>query len=316
MKFHLKIMLMLLLVFPMATLAGVLEFSPNTRDFNDAVSSLRGNLSDVKITVQQLTDEYTVKQMAQAIQEQKPEIVVLFDNKSIRLYQSYIKEFRPQNPPAVVALMALQLEQAIVGIPNVMGISYEIPAVTTASRLRNVWGTPIRKVGVVYRASMEPFYQENKRFCKVENIDLVGQKVPDESSDLTRDLKTGLQNLIWTDRVDAIWIINDNKLLSAKLIKEIWIPFMKENAKPGIVGVEMLTQTKLGLAVTAILPDNVGLGAQAANLVYEIIDNGNKVDKLRIDLPLAVIQVLNTTLSRKIGTLRKDAEKSVDRVVE
>ena len=38
------------------------------------------------------------------------------------------------------------------------------------------------------------------------------------------------------DKIDAVWIINDNKLLTPKLIMEVWIPFIKENQKVAIVG--------------------------------------------------------------------------------
>jgi len=316
MTFNLNRWIAALLLLPYAVFSGVLAFSPVGRDFNEAVSSLRTNLSDYTVTVENVNDDYSTKDMAKSIKDQNPEVVVLFDNKSIRLYHAFLDEYKPSNPPPVVALMALQIESSLVGIPNVIGISYEIPAVTTASRLRSLWSSPIRKVGVVYRASMEKFFLENQKFCKVEQIALVGQKISDETDDLNHDVRISLQNLVWNDQVDALWILNDNKLLSAKLIRDVWIPFMKSNAKPGIVGFELLAQTKIGVGVIAVLPDNVGLGAQAANLVYEIMDNGKKVETKRIDLPLAVIQVLNTTLAHRLGALRPDAEKLVDRVVE
>jgi hypothetical protein len=293
----------------------VLILTPPTKGFLEAIEAMNVNLTDMDLKRFDIDENTNSQSLHQLIARFNPNLIVLMDNKSIRAYKQYLTDFPNRKSIPVVALMALQIESALSGLPQVIGISYEIPAVTTVNRLRGVLQSPIRKVGVLYRSGMTPFFKDHQKWCKVENIELIGYEIGDDSNP-GYEMKKGLHHLVHEEGIQALWVLNDNLLLTPKLIKDIWLPFMKNNPMPGIVGVEPLVQSKLHFGTFAALPDPAGLGAQAANLIYEIQEDEWLIAKKRIEKPLSVIQILNLSMARKVGKLKPNATKLVDKVVE
>ena len=312
----------LLGVFLVAQLAWsadiVVALHPAGDDFNQALQGVRANLGDevgVQSVVMKKGDEWG--QVKGAVLKLNPQLFVLMDNQAIKIYKQYRDETQKagKEPLSAVALMALQLDKVTEGM-NMAGISYEIPVVTSVVNLRAVSSKPIRSVGVIYRKGWEGFVQMNASFCQTEKVSLVGYAVPDDGNDYASDLQKGLKNLIGEKKVDAIWVLNDNKLLNNQTIVKAWIPGLSSSSVPVIVGVETLIQTKFNLGTFAVLPDHAGLGGQVANMIFEIKDNDWKVGDRQIDQPLSVIKMLNSTLARKKGFLREDGLSTVDREVK
>lgn len=293
----------------------ILMLAPMSKTIMLAEQSLTSNLTDMDTRYLEVSDNTTSKDIEVAVNKFKPNAIVLFDNKSIRAYKQYLARYREAESLPVIGLMALQVETALEGIPKHMGISYDIPAVTTISRLRSLIQNPVKKVGVVYRESMQSFYGDHKRLCEIEHIQLIGYKIRDEEN-LIGELKRGLDLLVRESEVDAIWIVNDNVLFTPKLFQEVWSPFMRNNRIPSIVGVETLVQPKLQFGTLAVLPDPIGLGAQAANLIYEMEENQWRIEKNRVDKPLSVIQIWNSSMGEKVAQPRPDIEKLVDKVLQ
>lgn len=296
----------------------VVALHPAGDDFNQALQGVRANLGDevgVQSIVMKKGDEWS--EVKGAVLKLNPQLFVLMDNQAIKIYKQYRDEAKKAGkvPLSAVALMALQLDKVTEGM-DMAGISYEIPVVTSVVNLRAVSSKPIRSVGVIYRKGWEGFVQMNASFCQTEKVGLVGYSVPDDESDYAGDLQKGLKNLIGEKKVDAIWVLNDNKLLNNQTIVKAWIPGLSSSSVPVIVGVETLIQTKFNLGTFAVLPDHAGLGGQVANMIFEIKDNNWKVENRQIDQPLSVIKMLNSTLARKKGFLREDGLSTVDREVK
>lgn len=309
------LLLFALLVIPAAGEGRILLLAPASKGFSQAISALKANLNDFDTKYLEISEHTKSQDIQSAISQYVPNAIVLFDNKSVRAYRQYLIENPTVQALPVIALMALQVEDALENFSQYIGISYEIPAVTTISRLRSLIKDPIRKVGVVYRASMEAFYLDHQKLCQIEHIELIGFKVSNEGSP-GNELRRGLDRLVRENQVDAIWILNDNLLLTPRLFQEVWSPFMRAHRIPGIVGVETLVQPKLQFALYAALPDPAGLGAQAANLVYEIADNNWKVIESRVEKPLSIIQIWNSIMAEKVSTPRPEVHRLVDKVLE
>jgi len=293
----------------------ILVIAPDHRDFSEAYDAIKANANDLTFQRIVWTDTLSVQTGVQILSGFHPDLIVLLDNKSIRLYKQMIAIAKPVKNIPVVALMALQIESVLSGMPSAVGISYEVPAVTTMSRLRILLNDSIQRVGVVYRGEMESFFTENRRLCKIEHIELIGSRV-DESPIPVETLQRSLNVLSESGHLDALWILNDNSLLTPQLIRDGWIPFMKNHPLPGVVGVETLLQTRLNLGTLAVVPDPTGLGAQAANLIYEAMDHGWAWDHSRIEKPLSVLEIMNLTMAHRVARPRENVARLVDRVVE
>lgn len=310
--------LLLFLVFLFIPVAGqgrILLLAPSSKGFTQAMNALKANLSDMDTRYHDISEHANSVDIHDIMVQYHPNLIVLFDNKAIRAYRQYIVDYKVKETIPVVALMALQIEHALEFFPQHIGISYEIPAVTTISRLRTLLKNPIRKVGVVYRASMEDFFRDHRKLCEVEQIELIGYQITNEAHP-GNELRKGLNHLARNSDIDALWILNDNLLLTPRLFQEVWSPFMRNHRIPGIVGIETLVQPKLQFATYAVLPDPEGLGAQAANLIYEIEENQWKIPRSRIEKPLSVIQVLNSSMAQKVAKPRPEANQLVDKVLK
>lgn len=244
----------------------------------------------------------------------KPKAIFAMDNRAIGLAREARTKLSDTATP-LVALMGVRVDAAIAGIPNAASVTYEIPAVTLVVNLRAISTGKIAKVGVIYRASMEDFFQKNAQFCKGENVELVGYKVADDA-DPKSALKDGLTALTDRKDMDALAVFNDNFFLNAKLLKEVWLPALSGWKRPVLVGVESLVKPELKFGTFAILPDHYALGSQAAGLMQEIEDAGWKVDGIRNDQPLSVIKVLNMRGMKSCCGVQEGKTNEIDKILE
>lgn len=293
----------------------ILVLHPTGPSFDDAkkgiVETLGAGYSFQDFVV---AKETSADELAKAWKDAAPKVVVAMDNRAVSLFREVRTALHDSTTPGV-ALMGVRIDATIRGVPNVMGINYEIPAVTTIVNLRSLLSNPIRKIGVVHRASMEDMIQKNAEFCKQENVEIVSVKVPDDA-DPKSSLQAGLKQLTSRSDIDVLLVINDNFFLNAKLIKEVWLPSLSGWKHPVVVGVESLVKPELKFGTFAVLPDNYALGAQAAGIVQEIEDAGWKVDEPRADQPLSVIKTLNLRGMKSCCGVQQEKLGEVDKVLE
>jgi len=74
-------------------------------------------------------------------------------------------------------------------------------------------------------------------------------------------------------------------------------------------------QTKFELGSFAVIPDHRGLGAQAANMIYDLADNQWNLSETIVHQPLSVIKIVNSSLARKKGFLNESGMKYMDKEV-
>ena len=277
---------------------------------------MRGMIEDlegeVKLTQLIVKNSTSVKDIKELF-KQSPDLVILMGNKAVNLYGKFQAENANMKFPPTIAMAALFIDKFVKKLKNTTAIRYEIPAVTSAVVMRTILGTPVKRLGVIYREWMEDIIVENGRFCKAEGIELVGIKLPNKSSRPDIDVKNALKKL--SGKVDALWILNDNSLLTAKSIGKAWIPARAKSKMPAIVGIKLF-MTKFPLGSFAIVPDDYGLGAQAAGMIFEIMENDWQLDDAGIQQPVSVKKFISTAILDKQGIRYQSAKLSqVDEVI-
>lgn len=294
----------------------ILVLHPAGEKFQETVKGISEGLgADFRVSDVEVAKDAKVATVSEAVKSKAPKAVVLMDNNTIRLWKEYQQQSGDTAIPSV-SLMGIMVEKAVSGLANATGISYEVPAVTVFVNLRSLLKQPVKSVGVVHRASMDDFIAKQKEFCGPENIEIKGFKV-DDKDDAADGLRKGLDELLGSQKVDALWVLNDNFFLNAKLLKEVWLPVAARHRKPIVVGVESLIQSNLNFGVFAALPDHYALGSQAANVLLELGDNGWVASGRAVDQPLSVLKYLNMKISKKTS-LPVDEEKlkEIDRQVD
>lgn len=286
------------------------------KNFEQVVLGLSEELSEDFFLHELIVDKSTKKQQIfPKIKKVSPKIVVLMDNIPINLYKGYQKDL-PQGGSITpsVSVMASFMDIAIKGLKNATGIFYEVPLVTSVVNLRAVLPShSFDTVGVIHREFMVPVINLNQKYCAKEDIELTAYSIPNNKN-IGSELKTALNQL--EKKIDALWIPNDNQLINAELFNSVWTPFAKEFQKPIITGVESLIVPKFKFGTFAVIPDPLQLGTQAAELVFDAIDNDWVVETGKVEPPRSVYKIINLEQAERL--FKVDQEKlqnMVDKVL-
>jgi hypothetical protein len=297
---------------------SLLVFRPEGRDFDEVIRGMVREIGeDFTIGQRILAPGAGIQAIGEPIRQTAPRLVILMDNRIINLYKNYQASL-PDSLPTVpsISLMAASLDHEIVGLKMATGIAYEIPILTSAVNLRNILKRPIPKIGIVHRDFLNGFVAGNKEYCQREGIALTTVVLKNQEGDFGRAIRRALRTLLEDEKADAIWIPNDNALMTPVLLREVWIPMLNRFRKPVIVGVEALAQPGLGFGTFAVLPDHRELGRQLAEMVLELSASGFAAPGGKVRQPLSIIKVVNLPQAHKIAGVGRENLANVDRILE
>ncbi len=292
----------------------VLVCMPDTPQTREVWRSLSDELGQefqvVAARVERRSDRELVRE---AIARHSPSALVLMNNPTVAAYKAYLATTPNAKPLATVVVMTSFIEQKALLSLGAAGISYEVPLITAVTNLRRILQSPVDRVGVVYRKPLVGFVRRQQGLASREKVRVVEAQVsatPNES-----ELRKALRDV--KQRADAIWVLNDDRLLTPRLITAGWVPGLNERPwRPAIVGAASLVSEAQSLGMLAVLPDHTALGVQVADMVYDIADNDWVVPrKEATELPLSTTTTVDLNLATERFELRSDALAQVDRVI-
>jgi len=294
----------------------VLVFLPQTRETKQLWDSFQSELIDqFDIVPHIVSPTTTAADMSQAIAEIRPVSIVLVNNPTVRLYQAHLhaQGSGPHTPPVVV-LMSSFLDEFYDQIPNATGIAYEVPLITSVVNLRTFLDRDIRKVGVLARPALARYVLKQQKLAAMENVSVIDVELSNEPSD--DEIEDALYTLCDKLKIDALWVLNDNHLLKPDNIVSGWLPGLDECVIPVIVGVGALVSPDVHFGSFAMLPDHGALGAQAAELIYELSDEEWVIDDRGVDLPLSIETSVDILQARKHFHFKEEMLSHIDHVIE
>jgi putative ABC transport system substrate-binding protein len=261
------------------------------------VQQLQNELGDeFNVVVTTLVEKRSsVDDIEKAVVGCRAKVVVLLNNSTARLYRKWSDKVAL--PPVSVILMASFVDQLQREIRNSVGIAYEAPAVTSFAGLRAL-GVAVGRVGVVYRKSFRAYVEAQRKLSAVEEFPFVTQELGNEPT--VRELKAALVRLKRAG-VDAVWLPNDNALLSREMVAEAWIPYLERLELPLVVGVPSLIRDDTSFGTFATIPDPEAMAIQAADLIFEIKDNSWSIAGYGVSLPLSVKSYVAPRLALRYG---------------
>ena len=294
-----------------------LVFRPQGEVFDQLMSGLNDDIGEDVLFTELFVDKaYSSSAMQKALEEHKPNVIVVVGNQAVNVYKKFQAENEGKAFPPSIAVGALFVDRVLTNVKNTTGVRYEVPAVTSAVNLRQLLKTSVKKVGVVHREWMSAYIADNRRFLQQEGIELLSVTLPNTPKDLAKDVARGIKQLTAQD-VDAIWVISDNALLKREALLKSWIPQLTKTKLPVIVGVETLLQTKFSLGNFGVLPDHYGLGLQVASIVGDLLDDDWDLGGREIEQPVSVKKIVNLRLWEKQGIKFDDsALAQLDRVIK
>lgn len=296
-----------------AGLPAVLVLLPSSASAKATLDGLRSELADEVTLIPRYVDARTeVADVEAAVTLVKPVAVVLMNNPTVRLYRTW-QRARPGRAPPAVAVLSSFLRETGRGVEKLTGVIYEVPLITSLINLRTLLTQPVKRVGVLFRPSFRGYVEEQRAFLAAEGFELVPLEVSGED---LRELRDGLERLRLEERVDALWVLNDNVLLAREALISGWLPGLRNNRTPVVVNVGSLLSRSVEFGSFAVLPDHRALGVQAANLVAQLAGGGWPQDGLELEYPISVETVLDVRFARKHLALDEERLATVDRLVE
>ncbi|NLD91578.1 MAG: hypothetical protein GX639_02805 [Fibrobacter sp.] len=230
-----------------------------------------------------------------------PKVIVILGNQLLRLYTKFSHQHKPDvSGIPVISIYALDTERAIGHLNNAQGISSQTPMVTAITKFRYLVTSKVATVGVIYRDACEELVLQNTKLCQREGIAIRSIKIGDEAKKHKKEISNALKHLIKKEQVDALWVPNDNVILSSELLGSVWIPLLNRANIPVIVGVEVLVKPELNFGTFAVIPDPKGTGMQAADLIFDLKYNNWELPEIRMYPTLSVYSVLNYKKAAKI----------------
>ncbi len=209
-----------------------------------------------------------------AVEQHQPHCLVLIGRSALHEYLDLQRSYPDGSFPPAIALLTPFLERELEGSTNLTGINHAIPVVIGVSALRSLLTSPTDRIGVVHRQEFESIVQHQARLAAVERVQLVPAPVSSAASSV--EIRAALEHL-QTQKVDALWVLNDHQLVSPKTVEQAWEPVLQTRPLPTIVGEATWVRPESHFGTLAVIPALEPLGLQAAELVMAMADNNWRV---------------------------------------
>ncbi|MEA2697373.1 MAG: hypothetical protein QOI66_1644 [Myxococcales bacterium] len=298
----------------------VLVAMPDSPSFHAVRRTLVNELKkDFDVQTQLVDTQTTADSFRAALEHSGAAAVVVMDNRTIKLYRGYqaTRAASAATGPGIPAVVAMSsfLEEIHPQVPNSTGVTYEVPGVSAFVRLRDIVKTPVRRVGVIHRPVFRDFIERQRALAAKEQIELVAVAVSADPD--RREVQAALRKLKTGPPIDALWVLNDNRLLQgAEFLETAWRTGAAALDAPVIVGVAALVSEEAHFGTFAVVPDLDALGVQTANLVFELAERQWSAEGIPVELPVSTVTVANIREIRLRFGLREGALQRIDRVVE
>jgi hypothetical protein len=293
----------------------ILVAMPETVQTREVWTGLRDELAhDYELVAVRIEGPGSAADLAAAMGRYRPSGVVLMNNPTVAAYRAYQQQAGQERFPPAVVVMTSFFDGHLPQLVTATGISYEIPLITVVTNLRKVISSPVERVGVIVRPSLRGFVQRQAALAAREQVQVIEQPV--SASPNSSEIKWALRRL--KHHIDALWILNDDRLLTPRLIVDGWLPGLNERPYYAtIVGAAALVSPGQSFGTFAVLPDHTALGVQAAGMVFDLADNNWQLPAgAPVQLPVSTTTTIDLGQVRERFTLRADGLQHVDRIVE
>jgi hypothetical protein len=294
---------------------SILVCMPETRQTSEVWRGLSDELGrEFALVALRAEGAETSSTIARGIERYRPSALVLMNNPTVDGYRRLQAHARHEAFPPSVIVMSSFLEGRPAGLRGATGISYEVPLITVVTNLRKLIATPIDRIGVVHRPPLQGFVKRQAALAYREQTVVVREEVSQAPN--PSEIKRALRRL--KQRCDAIWVLNDDRLLSPRLLADGWLHGLNEPPfVPTIVGAASLVSPRRSFGTFAVLPDHTALGTQAANLLLDIAENDWALPNAgATELPLSTTTTVDLTQAKERFVLRPSALAQVDKVLE
>ncbi|MCM8540173.1 MAG: hypothetical protein NE328_07840 [Lentisphaeraceae bacterium] len=299
MKNTLHISLFVLLIATLNVSAEkLLIFRQGSANFEELVKSVKGEIGeDLDIVDHILSEKATYKEFVEKTRAEKPDLLLLLDNKAVNFAKKFNKEKDEyaQNLKGVAA-MGLNLRKELKGNKNICAVEYEVPAYTIITGFKYIVKKDIKNVLVFYRKSeQQDVIDSAAELLSKEGITLNAMNTEDYGTE-DKDVKFFLQRNVMREMYhkgnDLVWVLSDSVMLDNDNFAEVWVNAARKNKMPFIAGIKSFAAPDMQFCTYAASPNHKDLGSQVTEMIFAIID-GSTPEEIGVEYILSVEKSAN-----------------------
>lgn len=286
---------------------------PKGEKFEKVYSGIKEEM-DGEYILSVVHSEDDIAANVKAIEESNPGAMIIMDNSSVKTLKAYQSKNGSKVP--VFATMMLQVENSVKELKNTSGIKFEIPAFTVFSNLKYISKGAFKTVTVFYRKNFAELIKSSQKMLARENISLNAKCIDCEKDIKPKKVYKRLKNLLDEaedeDKLEVVWVLADNVILTPKLMKKFWIKKVVKKKVPVVVPLDGWVNPKMKFGMLAFNPDYPRLGGQISQMVREVFENESSTEEIGFEELISVYGVLNSKMAKKIKWQLED--ENLDRL--
>jgi hypothetical protein len=300
MRFLLALLVLLLLHLPSLATAAVVTVAvirPEGPDFAAAEQGLTGELPSDCQVVRLIGPLPTAEALEAWLAAHPAQVLVAMDNPHIALVSDVTRGRLP-----LVALMGLNLKQALAGRAAACGIAYETPIWSLVTGFAARTGTMPSRVLAPHRGSVHGAeIADAVRQLARQGITVVPLDIEAEANGPAAQAAWLARNLLRAaENVDVVVVPADNVLVDARSLPT-WLSAARRSNRPFLSPVARFVDEEHGFCAYTAEVDHERLGAQAAELVLQLVGGEITPAKLGVEYLVGVGERLDLKVMRRLG---------------
>ena len=278
--------------------ADVLVIRPDADEFQKLSAMIGRNLnSEYALDTSMITKTMSYEDFEQALAKSGAKVVVSMDNQAIRHLKHYFEK-NPASKIRGIATMGVNLKDLIPKNKYIAGVAYEVAGYLAIKGFNSATQSKARTIMGFYRSSISRIFAEEARTqLSREKITLTLVDLEGKSDDDTSD---AIKQEIKKSGVDAVWLINDNKIINSRTISTLWLDAARKQKVPVICGIQKLAK-ELGICVYSETPTLQGTAEKITGIIFGYIADGNDADFYGVEYIQETEKTTNKYLLETLG---------------
>lgn len=271
----------------------LLIFRQGSANFEEVVKAVKQEIGEeLEIVDHVLTDKAKYKEFHDKTRAEKPDLLLLLDNKAVKFAKRFNseKDDYAKNLKSVAA-MGLNLRKELEGSKNICAIEYEVPAYTLITGFRYMVKKDIKNVLVFYRKSEQQSIIDNATaLLKKEGINLQAmnaEEYGESDEQVNFFLQRNMMREMYHKGTDLVWVISDSVMLNNNNFAEVWVNAARKNKIPFIAGIKSFASPDMQFCAYAASPNHKDLGSQVTEMIFALLD-GATPEEIGVEYILSV----------------------------
>ncbi|NRA40040.1 MAG: hypothetical protein HRU15_17990 [Planctomycetes bacterium] len=240
--------------------------------------------------------------IAARIDAVNPQIIIALDNKILNHVEQYQKNKQELSAP-VIGAMALDVSGRYAHMKNFCAIRFEVPGYVVVKGYMEMAEIELNEVLVIYRSSVSAQrIEQARRQLARENIHLRAidiDTIAKSERRLKQYLQRDLPRLVKDEKVDAVWVMEDNGLINRTTLG-LWLELARTQRKPFLSGLDVFASNDMDFCTYVASPRRSELGGQISNIAASIVLDGLKVQKIGIEDNISYRHIFNLKHARRM----------------